>query len=284
MESLTDFNRLAESQCAMCTDWIRLLYYELPGNYSDSYRSYDSLRLCTILEGSKEVSINQAEAFRYQQDGFILLPPHSTLHMFVPEKTRALVYEFDEKIIEHVSQKVGDQLQFSMDKASRYNNYSFHQQTNRIKALTNRIEEISIEKDQNKFLVDLACQELVYELLKLDGCHEIMNTNNNHPIKKALKLMNEYPESIESLQSIAHEVNMSASNFSVQFKIITDLTPSEYLTQIRIKKARQLLQHMSVTETAFELGYQNISHFIKLFKSYYGVTPKQYQKQHNVHL
>ncbi len=278
MRELRDFDRLAESQSALCTDYIKLLYYDLPQFYKSEYHSYEAPRLCTILDGVKEVKINDTEAFAYAEDGFILLPPHSEVQMYMPEHTKAIVYEFDENLIEHVSQKVGDQLQLSMDKSELYASFSLHQQNNRIQTLTNRIQDIFIENDRNMgFLVDLACQELVYELLKMDGCQAIIQSQKNHPIHKAIQLMNTHPERIGSLQEIAFEINMSPSNFTQQFKTVTGVNPSDYLTEVKLKKARQMLNQMAVTEVAYELGYQNISHFIKLFKLQNGVTPKQYQ-------
>lgn len=285
MHHIRDFSRFAESESALCTEHVKLLCYELPQNFRDNYHSYESPRLCTILKGAKEVKINNSEAFTYQSDGFILLPPHSNVHMFMPEHTEALVYEFDSGLIEQVGQKVGEHLQFPVDQAFHYKSFSHHQQTERTRILTQRIQDIFIENDRNKgFLVDLVCQELVYELLKINGSHDIIHTPNNHPIHTALKLINAHPEAITSLQEIAREVNMSPSNFSLQFKTITNLTPSEYLTQIKLKKAKQCLHTLSVTETAYELGYQNISHFIKLFKAQHGMTPKQFQIQNHIHL
>lgn len=283
MRELKDFDRIAESQSALCTDYIKLLYYDLPKNYKSEYHSYDAPRLCTILDGVKEVKINDTEAFEYSSDGFILLPPNANVQMYMPKHTRAIVYEFDENLIEFVSQKVSDQLQLSMDRTARYERFTFHQQNQRIRSLTDRIQDIFIENDKNKgFLVDLACQELVYELLKMDGCQDIMTTQKNHPIHKAIRLMNECPEEIESLQMIAYEINMSPSNFTQQFRTITGMKPSDYLTEIKLKKSVQMLQNMGVTEVAFELGYQNISHFIKLFKAEFGMTPKQYQMKQSI--
>ena len=129
LRELKDFDRLAESQSALCTDFIKLLYYDLPKHYSNHYHSYEAPRLCTIIEGAKEVKINDTQAFTYNTEGFILLPPHSEVQLFMPEHTKAIVYEFDEQLIENVSQKVGDQLQIAMDKRERYKSFSLHRQT-----------------------------------------------------------------------------------------------------------------------------------------------------------
>lgn len=283
MRELRDFDRLAESQSALCTDYIKLLYYDLPQYYKSEYHSYEAPRLCTILDGVKEVKINDHEAFAYSEDGFILLPPHSEVHMYMPKHTKAIVYEFDENLIEFVSQKVGDQLDLTMNKSELYASFSLHQQNTRIRTLTNRIQDIFIENDRNMgFLVDLACQELVYELLKMEGCQTIIQSQKNHPIHKAIKLISTHPEKIHSLQEVAFEINMSPSNFTQQFKTVTGLNPSDYLTQMKLKKALQMLNHLAVTEVAYELGYQNISYFIKLFKQQNGLTPKQYQLKQGI--
>lgn len=283
MKTLYNFDRLSESTSALYTDYIRLMSYDLPQNYQNDYKSYDAPRLCTILNGSKEIAINNSEHFTYNSDGFILLPPHSKVDMYMPERTRAIVYEFDENLIEMVSQKVGDQLNISLDKSTRYENFSLHQQNHKIKILTNRIQEIFIENDKNMgFLVDLTCQELVYELLKMDACNYIINSQHRHPIYKAIKQFNEYPQKISSIMEIAYDLNMSPSNFTQQFKSVTGMKPLEYLTFAKLKKARTLLHEMAVTEVAYELGYQNISHFIKLFKIQNGITPKQYQLKNGV--
>ncbi|MGY5708961.1 helix-turn-helix domain-containing protein [Vibrio cincinnatiensis] len=61
---------------------------------------------------------------------------------------------------------------------------------------------------------------------------------------------------------------------------MTGQTPTAYLTEIKLQQAKPLLRQVSVTEAALELGYENISYFIRLFKNKFGLTPKQYQVQY----
>ena len=51
------------------------------------------------------------------------------------------------------------------------------------------------------------------------------------------------------------------------------MTPNDYLTSLKLNEAARLLKFSSVTEVAYDLGYENISHFIKLFKKKFGLTP-----------
>jgi AraC-like DNA-binding protein len=83
-----------------------------------------------------------------------------------------------------------------------------------------------------------------------------------------------------SIKKIADDLGMSEANFSQRFKKIIGINPKEYLTRLKMKKAEAIIAHESVTDTAFDLGYENISHFIENFKAVYGITPKQYKKKH----
>lgn len=285
MHQISDFSRMTESKSAYAAGSINLLFYDLPKYFNDEYRTYDSPRLCTILEGSKELSVNQSENFIYKKDSFVLLPPHANVNLYMPEDTKALVYEFGDQIIDAVTQKVSEYLQIEVSSHVKYETFLLKALTKRIDALSKRIQEIFYENDVNKtFLIDLACQEMVYELLKIQGCHEIIYHHHHHPINRAIKLMNSSKGEFLSIHEIAEEVNMSHSNFSQQFKIIMNKTPKDYITALRLEKSKSYLNNLTVTDTAFELGYDNISHFIRLFKQEYGVTPKQYQMSQSVKL
>ncbi len=282
MRKLHSFSRLDETQFALSTDKVNMLYYDLPKHFQGEYHSYEAPRLCTILQGTKEVHINQSEQFTYHKEQCVLLPPHSTVHMSMSEYTRALVYEFTDDIIDDVINRVSDQLEFDVPTHLDYNRFTLEQVQSRIYALHNRVQEILGSEDKNiDFLLDITCQELVYELLKRQGCHEILAHHQNHPISKAIRLMKSQQGHSVSISDLADEANMSLSNFSQKFKLVTSQTPKEYLTKLKLNQARLYLDKLSVTDTALELGYENISHFIRLFKKEFGMTPKQFKLAHS---
>ncbi|MFC5080729.1 helix-turn-helix domain-containing protein [Vibrio thalassae] len=64
----------------------------------------------------------------------------------------------------------------------------------------------------------------------------------------------------------------------ISIKAATKLSPKQYITQIRLESSKRNLSKLSVTDAAYEAGYDNISHYIRLFKNTYGLTPKQYQR------
>ena len=85
------------------------------------------------------------------------------------------------------------------------------------------------------------------------------------------------------ISEIARSLQISSPLFSMRFKKITGLSPNAYYTNINLNAAQKMLKDKSVTEVSFDLGYENISHFIRLFFDKFGVTPKQYQMHNYSH-
>jgi DNA-binding response OmpR family regulator len=73
-------------------------------------------------------------------------------------------------------------------------------------------------------------------------------------------------------------MNMSKSQLHRKVKALTDETPGELLRNFRLKKAAQLISRKgdSVTQVAYQVGFNNLSYFAKCFKALYGVAPSSY--------
>ena len=82
------------------------------------------------------------------------------------------------------------------------------------------------------------------------------------------------------LQDVAGEVHMSQSHFSTLFSQETGLTFTQYLTALRIGKAKELLSTTSLraSQIAREVGYNDAHYFSYIFKKHTGVTPSEYRR------
>lgn len=82
-----------------------------------------------------------------------------------------------------------------------------------------------------------------------------------------------------SLQELCRHVHMSASYFSLVFKKHTGATFIEYLTRIRVGKAKELLLNspLRLYEIAEKVGYADPNYFSMLFKKHTGQTPREYR-------
>lgn len=79
----------------------------------------------------------------------------------------------------------------------------------------------------------------------------------------------------------AQAMNIGRTKLFLKIKGITGQTPNDFILNIRLKKAQMLLKQTdtrTVSEVAYEVGFNSPSYFIKRFRELFGVTPAQYQK------
>src|SRR5690349_15149544 len=82
------------------------------------------------------------------------------------------------------------------------------------------------------------------------------------------------------LDDISGEAYFSKFDFIRLFRMAYGKTPHQYLTHVRIEKAKLLLQtDTTVSDVCFSVGFDGISSFTKLFKRIVNVTPSVYQAQ-----
>jgi two-component system response regulator YesN len=84
-----------------------------------------------------------------------------------------------------------------------------------------------------------------------------------------------------SLNEVASQVNLSASHFSVVFSQEAGQTFKEYLTEIRINKAKELLRMTSLrsSDIAYQVGYNDPHYFSSVFKKNTGLSPIEFRSQ-----
>ena len=112
-----------------------------------------------------------------------------------------------------------------------------------------------------------------------DNRHHLTNTQ----IRRAVDYIEtRYADEKMTLQDICRHVAMSTSYFSQIFKQRTGETFIEYLTGIRIAKAKELLvcTNLKFYEIAARVGYADPNYFSILFKKRAGSSPKDYREQH----
>lgn len=275
---LHDLSRQLELSDRLETDYLRILYYEFPHKLCDSYRSYEYARLCTILQGEKMIEVNRSVNFKYGPGDFMLLPPRSDVHMTVSQHTSALVFEISDSLVREVCEKICVDYDYNYDLLVK-DQILCAQKTSGLADVIGKINDTLLSGEKNaKYILDLYAQEMVYNLMRIRGARQFLDPGNQNPVNRAIRIMKEKCNSSISIADIASACSMSEANFCRYFKKMTDLSPGEYLTGLKMEKARELLASCSVTDTAYDLGYENISYFIALFKAKYGQTPKQYQK------
>ncbi len=144
--------------------------------------------------------------------------------------------------------------------------------------------ELEIAGEDSKLYADSLAIGLAAHLLRRYGV-------KNSVIKKyrgglppyQLKIIIEYiQENLDrnlSLDLLANLIQISPHYFASLFKQCTGLPPHQYITQCRLEKAKTLLRQrdLPIALVCQEVGFKNQSHFTRVFRQHFQITPKAYQ-------
>jgi AraC-like DNA-binding protein len=105
-------------------------------------------------------------------------------------------------------------------------------------------------------------------------------------VQKIILLIRENPSKPLTLDKLAQAVNMSSSRLRHLFKGEVGKTPTQYLKDLRMERARKLLENTSfhVKQVMMDVGINDESHFLRDFKRAFGMTPKQCRVRRNMTL
>lgn len=137
------------------------------------------------------------------------------------------------------------------------------------------------------FLLKAYLIELIVLILR-----EVEDTASNHKgyvfespyrkyvVSQMINFFNDHFSEKISLDQIAQNMYLSTFYLAKIFKSETGDTPINYLINLRLEKARELLEEdssASIQDIAEKVGYEDVSHFSKSFKKHYGIAPTKYR-------
>jgi len=131
-----------------------------------------------------------------------------------------------------------------------------------------------------EILNDLAVSE-EYTLLNAQGFMIEISPQDNDRLNSIYNFIRENFKRAISLTEVAAYANMTVPSFARYFKKITGKTFTQFVNEYRLVHASKLLaeQASGITDICFESGFNNFSHFNKLFKQFSGKSPSEYRKE-----
>lgn len=130
----------------------------------------------------------------------------------------------------------------------------------------------------------MECKSLLYHIYSVISTHSVFSyvsgAQRQH-INKAVQILTERScDGTLNLSEIARQLDMSDVHFRRLFKQIYKMSPSKFVQNIRIERAKQLLIdiHLPISEISEKCGYQDPFYFSRAFKSVTGMKPSEYRK------
>lgn len=133
--------------------------------------------------------------------------------------------------------------------------------------------------------ISASLHSILQRISSHDGTSESALQQNEQLVKDVkLYIVEHYPEFNLSLNTIAQSFHTSPNVLGRIFKALAGKPVFQYITQIRLKRAEELLLRSKLTnkEIALACGFENTSYFYSLFKQELGLTPSEYRKRHKI--
>jgi len=146
------------------------------------------------------------------------------------------------------------------------------------------VSYLSLSEKPNEQLLILKFEELLLSLFTSENHKEVKDyfislcQNPAYQIHQIMEASFAYNLKIEDYAQLC---NLSLSAFKRSFKQIYNATPAAWLKhrKLDLSLQRLLTSDLSVSQISFECGFEDTSHFIRVFKEKYKTTPHQYRQQ-----
>jgi YesN/AraC family two-component response regulator len=258
---------------------------------------HESLEIFYVLEGVGTFFI---EDKRYEfKKGDLFVIGNYELHkseLINGQMFKALIVMFDKNLSEVVDVKDDiDPLKVFFDRPADFSHQltlgeELHEKIMFI--FKQMINEVEMTAGPSPKGIAALLQWLLIELSRAYENKKWINTvrkynglNFRNVVNKMLDYIDKHYKQDIHLESVAQELNVSASYLSREFKKSLGFSLIEFITSKRIRSARELLRNtsLSVTDIASEVGYNNVTHFHWTFKKLVGISPGQYRKMSRVY-
>lgn len=162
--------------------------------------------------------------------------------------------------------------------------FKFESSPNMIGYIHSLLPYFEDKKLLNEPLFKVKLEELLLNLVLNDRDNTFkefltnLNKENRYNLEEFMK--SNFTRNLR-IEDFAYLKGMSTSSFKRNFEKTFDTTPARWLREERVKKAGYLLEvsDKNINEIAMEVGFESPSHFIQVFKAYYGVTPGKFREK-----
>ena len=153
----------------------------------------------------------------------------------------------------------------------------------KIKITANWLKNISLNTLEDYIKFKEKSISFVFSILDIK-LNPIQNKaiNHNEIVQKIKNLINTYNvNEIPSINNLSKTLKLSTYHSQVLFKKSENISLSQYINSLKMEHSLHLITHtnLSITEIAFEVGFQNPSKFSKAFKKYHNSLPREMIKK-----
>jgi len=251
---------------------------------------FNDLVVTSMLRGKKVMHLFDDPEFEYLPGETVIVPSNVEMKIDFPEAsknnpTQCLALAIDQGKINEILNFLNEQYPKegnNMFWQLNYQNYFFYNNVEMAATINKLIKECMSTSITKDILADLTLKELLIRIIQTQTVKSLDDgkfiESNNH-IKEVTEYIKQNLKENISLKTLSEKACMSTTSFYRFFKRELGMSPIEYILNEKIKCAKNLLKNPSlqINEVCYLAGFEDANYFIRLFKKYEGITPKQYQ-------
>jgi AraC family transcriptional regulator, melibiose operon regulatory protein len=261
-------------------------YYKQWNDFNMPYHKHNSVEIMYVISGKCKVNtVNDHYSMR--KGDFIFIDANVLHNLFVdkdsPCRMLNIEFIFEKKAAKFPSIKDLEQGNPALASLlARARPYILLRDSNDVyPTLKNLVFELDKGSPDNEWMVQLQLAQLIIRVAELAA--ELEDSSSQQIdlyVKNALDYIHHHYDYPIQVKDIANSVNLHPGYFQRIFKSNTGQTVVEYLTSLRVEKAKMLLAHtdIPVIEISDSIGINSREYFSAIFKKYTGLTPVSYRK------
>ncbi|MEW5675227.1 AraC family transcriptional regulator [Flavobacterium enshiense] len=251
---------------------------------------FNDLVVTSMLRGKKVMHLFDDPEFEYLPGETVIIPSNVEMKIDFPEASKHNPTQCLALAIDHF--KINETLQFLNERYPKegqnnfwkldHENYFFYNNIELASTINKLIKECMSSSITKDALADLTLQELLVRIIQTQSAKAVDTkqlTDKNNPMVPVLEYIRANIRENINLKDLSNKACMSPTSFYRYFKRELGMSPIEFILNEKIKQAKQLLKdpNIQINEVSYASGFEDSNYFIRIFKKYEGVTPKQYQ-------
>ena len=277
--------------------WPGLTVYRFTAPAGPTWEEIQSLSLCIVAQGRKAVTVG-GETYLYDPFRYLVLSSHLHFQAEILEASLglpflSLVLQIDPALVRQVSSDMLER------RATAFRSRDAEARpapkacvsaldTELLGVVLRFLRAVKTTGDR-RVLAPLYLQELVYRVLQREQYARLLTLaaaeSASNPVSAVLEYVRAHLSEPLTVADMADLVRLSPSAFAHLFRDVTGRSPYQFVKEMRLDRARELLVdgNLTVARISKEVGYASVSHFISEFRGRFGVTPRAYYDAHALH-
>ncbi|MGW0035491.1 AraC family transcriptional regulator [Gordonia sp. NPDC003376] len=270
------------------TDYPGLTIYRFDEPVEPLWEEVSQLHLCVIAQGRKCVTQDGVERY-YDPFTYLAISGNRPFRTEIIEASKAKPFlsfglQIDPDLVRQVSSDILLERETAAFTRNRHPDHvarGFVSALDRdmMDAILRFLRSLSTATDR-RVLTPTYLKEIVYRALQAEQygllVERAASERANNPVSAVIAYVQEHFAEPLSVSDLAEKAFMSPSAFSHLFRDTTGKSPYQFVKEMRLTRARELLiaNEQNVTEISKAVGYRSTSHFINEFRERYGQTPR----------